>query len=209
MSRAAEGLTGWRIAGLAPASAVLLVAMSLLAGCANLRAPRTLLPAQAQERLLSSLPGFSVQGRALVRRELASLDWQQRGEAARVRLAGPFGAGGITVDFSPAHLVIRLRGETWEDAAAEAVLLEELGFVPPFDAMRYWVLGLSAPGEPPSARSESAEGRLDSLVQRGWQIRYEQWQAVAVNGGGVLLPRRVSLTRGELRLRVVVDRWKL
>lgn len=144
-----------------------------------------------------------------MQQEIASLDWQQRRDAARVRLAGPFGAGAITVEFSPGGLSIQARGETVQDAQAEAVLLQELGFVPPFDALRYWVLGLPAPGEPPVSQASSGEGRLDSLEQRGWSIRYDQWQAVAARGGGVQLPRRVTITREDLRLRVVVDRWTL
>ncbi|MFO7325198.1 MAG: outer membrane lipoprotein LolB [Pseudomonadota bacterium] len=207
MSAAAEARRP--LACAAAALAALLVMPPLLTGCASLRAPPTVLPPDVQEQLLLALPGFSLKGRALVQQEIASLDWQQREDDARVRLSGPFGAGAITVDFSPARLTISLRGEAYDNAAAETVLLREIGFVPPFDALRYWVLGLAAPGEPPSARTGSEEGRLGSLTQRGWHIRYEQWQAVAARGGGVQLPRRVTITRDDLRLRVVVDRWKL
>ena len=53
------------------------------------------------------------------------------------------------------------------------------GFVPPFEALRYWVLGLAAPGEPPVDVQAGADGQVTQLTQQGWKIRYDRraaWQ---------------------------------
>jgi len=187
----------------------------LLAGCATTRPPPTLLPAQEQEALLQSLPGFSMDGRAAVKvgdegPPAFSVDWRQQGDETRLRLSGTFG-GGLAVTWRPG--LLRLtggRGEQYENAEAEAVLMRELGFVPPFEALRYWMLGLPAPGEPPAGEAApSAEGRRGAIAQQGWHISYDRWMNVGAGAGAVQLPRRLTATRDDLRLRVTVEEWKL
>jgi outer membrane lipoprotein LolB len=186
----------------------------LLAGCATTRPPPALLPAEEQEALLRSLPGFSMDGRGAVRvgdegPPAFSVDWRQQGEESRLRLSGTFG-GGLAVIWRPG--LLRLtggRGEQYENAEAEAVLMRELGFVPPFEALRYWVLGLPAPGETAGEAAPAAEGRRGAITQQGWHISYDRWMNVAAGTGGVQLPRRLTATRDDLRLRVTVEEWKL
>jgi outer membrane lipoprotein LolB len=195
----------------------LVLAALWLAACATTPSPRTLLASESQEALLLALPGFSIEGRAGVKAGAepkgfqASLDWRQVGDESRAELAGPFGAGRLAVTWRPGMLRLEGgRGEQYENADAEAVLMRELGFIPPFEALRFWMLGLQAPGEEPTQLTPAAgEGRLGDLTQQGWHIRYEQWMNVAAAGGDVQLPRRLTATRDDLRLRVVVDKWKL
>ena len=210
MSAAAET----RDRGLAALRPAVLAGLALLlAACATPRAPRTLLPVAAQEQLLRELPRFSVDGRVSVqagdKAEIISLDWEQRGDAVRARLSGPFGAGALTVDWSPVTLRLTRGDEVHEGAEAEAMLRHHIGLVPPFDAMRFWLLGLAAPGEAPTRSTPSSSGRIGELTQRQWQIRYDEWMGVAAKGGGVQLPRRMNINRDDLRLRVIVRRWSL
>src|SRR5690606_31426149 len=110
---------------------------------------------------------------------------------------------------SPRLLRLSSGGDTYEGADAEALLRQQIGGVPPFEVLRFWILGLEAPGEAAAQRSQSAEGRLEHLTQRGWNIRYDRWMPVAAKGGGVELPTRVNLRRDDLALTVSVERWKL
>lgn len=185
----------------------------LLAACATTRAPRTVLPVAAQEDLLRQLPHFVAEGRVAVKAAdkgpIASLHWDQRGEGARVRLSGPFGSGSLTVDFSPSSLRLTSGGDVFEGAEAEALLVREIGLVPPFESMRHWLLGMEAPGEPATQRTPSPDGRIGELAQQDWHIRYQEWMNVAADGGGVQLPRLLHITRDDLRLRVIIRRWTL
>lgn len=207
-------------AGPCPPAALILAAIALivlLAGCATTRGPPlTLLPVEEQETLLQSLPAFSMDGRAAVRvgdegPPAFSVYWRQQGDETLLRFSGPFGAGGLAVTWRPGLLRLASGGgEQYENAEAEAVLMRELGFVPPFEALRYWMLGLPAPGEVPAQQSApSGEGRRGELVQQGWHISYDRWMNVAANAGGVQVPRRLTATRDDLWLRVTVEEWKL
>src|SRR5688572_4964859 len=130
------------------------LAALLLAGCAS-TPQRPLLAPEAQESLLRELAGFSINGKATVKAgekgEIASLAWKQRTQEASFKLSSTFlGAGSITVTWAPGTLrLASSRGESFEGAEAEQVLIEQIGFVPPFEALRYWALGLEAPGEAP------------------------------------------------------------
>jgi outer membrane lipoprotein LolB len=192
------------------------LAMLLLAACATTPPPATLLPAAEQETLLQTLPAFAMDGRAAVRAgkegsPAFSVGWRQQGDETLLRLSGTFGAGGLTVTWRPGQLRLAGgRGEPSEDAEAEAVLMRELGFVPPFEALRYWMLGLAAPGEAPTGQTAPlGAGRLGALTQQGWHISYDRWMNVATSAGGVQLPQRLTATRDDLWLRVTVEEWKL
>lgn len=185
-----------------------------LGGCATTRAPRNLLSPEAQEAALRQLDGFSIRGSTNVRAGdegfNASLEWQQQDDAASMKLSGPIGSPRLTISWQSGSLRLESsRGQTFEGAEAEQVLRDELGFVPPFDALRYWMLGLEAPGEAPTARSVGASGRLDEITQQQWRIRYDKWMNVAAQAGGVQVPKVLTVTRDDLRLKVAVRRWKL
>lgn len=198
--------------GLTPAGLLLLL---LLTACATRPPSGPPIEPAAQEAALREIEGFSLTGRTAIRAAAenvtAALSWTQEGEEGRVRLTGPFGIGSLQVTWTPDSLrLIGGKDQVVEGAEAEAILLEELGFVPPFAALRYWIVGVAAPGESPSEReNDEASGRLSSLSQQGWRIRYREWMRARSPAGTVEVPRNLIVTRDELTLRVVVQRWKL
>ncbi len=203
------------------ARACALVLLALLpAGCASLRGTGVPLPLEAQQQLLRELPGFSLRGRTKIIVTDAvtgekkgpptpSLTWKQEGEKASFKLSGPFGAGHLNVSWQPGELRLQTGDEVYAGADAEQVLINEIGFVPPFDALRYWILGLDAPGEAPTERQLADDGRVATLVQQHWHLRYRSWRTARAPGGTVELPRRLDVTRDNLSLTVLVDRWNL
>ncbi|MET0279876.1 MAG: lipoprotein insertase outer membrane protein LolB [Steroidobacteraceae bacterium] len=189
-----------------------LASLLLLAGCATVPQPRSTLPPADEQALLLGLTSFALDGRAAVAANgdgfNASVAWRQAGTETIVKLSGPIG-GSLTLTYRPGFLrVANSRGQVLQDADAEAAVIEQLGFVPPFEALRYWVLGLPAPGEAPTERIDAA-GRIAQLTQAQWQIRFERWVPVAAGSGEVQLPQRLTATREGVRLRVFVDKWRL
>ncbi len=207
MSRRAE--RGWRLAGA-------LASLALFAGCATSPASRVPLSPEAEAAWLQGLERFTLTGKAGVRAGVegekgcnCSVNWQQRGDEASLRLSGPLGAGSLRLTYRPGYLRVNGgRGEVLEGDEAVAVLTREVGFVPPFDALRYWVRGLPAPGEAPAEQKAGADGRIEELVQQQWRIRYERWNSVNTRQGRVQLPGRLTATRDDVRLRLVIERWK-
>lgn len=204
----------WRRAESMRRSLLLCCGLLLLAGCVTNRVSQLPLGAAEQEALLRDLNGFRMQGRSVItageERTQPKLDWRQEAAESRLKLSGPLGAGGVTLAYSPQRLLVTSSGgDELRDDEARQVLVEQLGFEPPFDALRYWLLGLAAPGEAPAAQQAGENGRLADMTQQQWRIQFDRWTDVATSAGVVQLPKRLIATRADLKLSVFVERWTL
>ena len=183
----------------------------LLSACATTPQKGTTLDPGSQHAVIAGLDKYQIEGRVAVAAGTegfnASMSWSQSGPASSVRLAGPMGAGSLQLQFGQGRLHIESRDRKLDDAEAQALIEEQLGFAPPLDALRYWLLGLAAPGE--SHESRGSDGQLLSLTQQGWLVEYQEFQPQRAAGGTVPLPTRMRATREDLRLRVVIDSWLL
>jgi outer membrane lipoprotein LolB len=190
-----------------------LVALALGACVATPLKPLPTLDSQTQHRLLQSLSGFELNGRVAVATGAdgfnATMEWNQQLVVTTVKLAGPLGAGSLQLQWRPTGLRVTSRGTVFEDAEATAAVARELGFVPPFAALRYWVLGVPAPGSEVIEQSLDADSLLQQFTQQQWLIKVERRVAVRSAGGTLQMPSRLTATREGLRLRLVVDRWQL
>lgn len=177
------------------------LAALLLAGCATVppRAPGELVPVEQIER-------WQARGRIGVSGPQGggsgSFDWRQEADAASVQIRGPIGIGSVRlrVRGQPDDPQIEVQtgdGETLHSQAAWQELEARLGAGLPAGKLRYWLLGLAAPGE--HRWDESA------LEQDGWRIDYQGYS----DAFGAHLPMRLRATSGEARVRIVIDRWQL
>jgi outer membrane lipoprotein LolB len=184
----------------------------LCAGCASLPHPHASAPpASWEQRLpaLQAIAGFELNGRVAAsdghQGFSAGLRWQQRGDAATIDLTAPLGFGAAHIEQTPQLLSITTsKGATLTQDAASHELAATLGFEPPLSSLRYWVLGASDPNIP-AQESVDEQQRLTHLEQDGWQVELADY----AQSGQQWLPRRVTVTRQSLRLRLVVDTWRL
>lgn len=194
-----------------PLCAVL--ALVLLDGCTLLRPAVVAVPDwQARRERLLALDAWAIRGRIAVKAEggggQGDLRWQQLGEAAQLRISGPFGAGAYDIRWDPMSLSIASRdGEfsrAWTGAdATEQFLTEQLGWRFPATSIRYWLLGLP---DPALAAEETfaADGQLLAISQDGWTVSYERF----AEQDGMLMPTRLTVLGPGIRVRLVVDRWE-
>lgn len=185
-----------------------LLPLVFLAGCAGVATrPGVPLPAdlndlqrwQAHGRLGISGPESGGSG---------SFDWQQRGDRADVQIRGPVGVGSVRLQMRGAAANPDLRLETGdgrvlESTAAWDELEARLGAQVPAGNLRYWMLGLAAPGEH-RWLEQNAEGVV-TLEQGGWRIDYQRYST----DPGARVPVKMRATNGDARVRIVVDRWQL
>ncbi len=184
-----------------------LFCVALLAGCAAAppRAPTISVPLeqldrwQAHGRIGVSGPAGGGSG---------SFDWQQDQDAASVQIRGPVGIGSVRLQVSgePNDPQIELQtgdGATLESDAAWRELEARLGADLPAGNLRYWLLGLAAPGEHHWSEPNAA-GEV-SLEQQGWRIDYQRYS----DQFGAKLPTRLRASSGDARVRIVIDRWRL
>jgi len=158
---------------------------------------------------LQSLAGFHLDGRVAVAAAdqgfSAHIDWQQHGAGSVVQLNGPLGVGAMRVVASAGQLAVtNSSGQQLDQSAAREELHNRLGFDPPLGSLRYWVLGVPDPATP-SNETLGADQRLAQLEQDGWSIQYGAYMAGGTDG----LPQRLSLTRGSVRVKLLVSRWQL
>jgi outer membrane lipoprotein LolB len=194
--------------------ALALALTSLLSACVSLPRPAAApipspLPWPQRLAALQAVTRFELQGRlgASTASEgfSAGLRWQQQDQHATIDLSAPlgFGAAHIELTGDALHLTTS-KGLTLDGAAASDELAATLGFEPPLASLRFWILGASDPASD-AQRSLDAQQRLARLQQGGWQVDYADYVLVQQQW----LPRRLTVTRGSLRLRVVVDGWHL
>jgi len=195
--------------------ALLLVTGLLLAGCV-IAPPRPVaapITWDARRSQLQAVTQFRLEGRlaAAVGQEgfSASLIWVQRGSRSELDLRAPLGFGSALVTRDGADIRLKSsRGQNLSGGKATEELARRLGFEPPLDSLRYWVLGVPDPAHP-EIETPGEDASLASLEQEGWRVEYAEYR---VSSSGALLfpmPRRLTLTRSGVRLRLVIDKWTL
>lgn len=186
-----------------------LVLLSMwVAGCATQPPPRA--PGSAVP--LEQLDRWEARGRIGVSGTgsggSGSFDWQQENDRANVQIRGPVGIGSVRLQVSGDPSAPRLQlqtgdGVTLESDAAWSELEARLGTQLPAGHLRYWLLGLAAPGE--HRWSEPNEAGEVTLDQQGWRIDYQRYSSEF----GAKVPTRLRASSGEARVRIVIDRWQL
>ncbi|MGH8252167.1 MAG: lipoprotein insertase outer membrane protein LolB [Steroidobacteraceae bacterium] len=185
-------------------------AISLLAaGCATLPVAGVESDWPARRSELQALDHWMLNGRIAVAAGSegfsGGVNWRQDADRAVIELRGPMGgtAMSIRVD-GQAVAITDDHGRVIDGEAAQDRIAEDIGTTLPVAEMRYWLVGVPAPG---AAHRETlgADHRLAALEQGGWQVRYLRYETI----GSQVLPARMEITTESLRLRVAVADWRL
>jgi outer membrane lipoprotein LolB len=188
-------------------AAMVAAAALLAAGCApQPTAEHDGLRFDERRTRLEAIPAWSMRGRLAVdtgeRAFQARFSWFQDDDISTLLVRGLLGAGGIEVTGSPREMIVTARGERRVLEDPEIDLSELLGWWMPVDSLRAWLLGLPDP----SHAAETRIGPGDALIrldQRLWHLDYAAYQLL----DGVLVPRRIDMSHGELAVRLTVDDW--
>jgi outer membrane lipoprotein LolB len=190
-----------------------LVALGLLAGCrtappAAIVGPGADAPWPQQRAALEKLERYSLNGRVAVAANgqgfSASLRYQQMPRSSNLALDGPLGIGGLRVLLEGEELQIATsRGEKLDGEAARAELERRLGFALPLAELRWWLLGIPAPGET-AVNQDAGTGEIHDFMQAGWRVSINSRAA----GLGFSLPQRLTAEREGARLKLLVERWR-
>jgi outer membrane lipoprotein LolB len=190
------------------ALAATLIAVLLVAGCRTAPTrPVTAEPWNERRTALQGQEHFEAKGRVAVAAGSegfnARIRWEQEGVRSLVALDGPLGVGGVRVaSDGDTFSISTTDGQQLDSEAARAELTSRLGFDPPLSSLRFWILGVPDPSQPASETLDEQQ-RLAALEQNGWRIDYANYKPVA----GRWLPERLTLRRGDVRVRLIVDRW--
>lgn len=194
-------LSGWR---------ALLLGV-LLSGCATPLTVDSLAgtPWPSRQAALDALQDWQISGRLAVTSEQegwqASLYWTQQGQTYVIELIGPLGQGRVYIQGNRQGVRVRMAdGQELYSTDPEQLLERAVGMRIPVTGLVYWVRGLPDP-QRQSVLAGDAQGRLTRLEQGDWVVEYPRYARV-----GVLdLPAQIRAYRGDLRVQVAVQDWKL
>lgn len=162
---------------------------------------------QLRQPQLQQLTHWQLSGRLAVQNDHEawhmSLNWQQRQERYDINIIAPLGQGAMQLHGDAVAVTLLTdEGETLHSSDPDLLLYQRLGWKVPVSALRYWVLGLPAPGD--STQQLDEYGHLIHLTQAGWEIAfldYQPWH-------GVELPRKVFIDNHQARVRLVISSWQ-
>lgn len=200
----------------------MLALVLLLAGCAG--APlRPALPATdvaaaeaaqvRRERALARESDWSLAGRVAVSNRgkggSGRIEWDQSGPEYGITLSAPVTRQGwqLTGDAHVARLE-GLEGGPRTGPDARSLLLVATGWDIPVVALADWVRGARAPALAPARIEYGSDGLPRRIEQDGWSIEYRWLPEAVATERQVLLPSRIDASRGEARVKLIVDEWR-
>ena len=190
--------------------------LALLAGCRTVPPPAVPVagpgadaPWSEQYAALANLQNYALSGRVAVAANgqgfSANLRYRQQQQRADLSLDGPMGIGGMRMQFDERELTVtNSSGETLDGAAARAEIERRLGFELPLAELRWWLLGLPAPGMPAEKHEDAAAGAITDFLQNGWRVSIDS----RAPGLGFSLPERLTAEREGARLKLLVESWQ-
>lgn len=170
-----------------------------------------------RENILRTQSDWSLEGRIAIsngsKGGSGRIDWDQDGDKYVVSLSAPVTRQSwrLTGDLhSESGRLEGLEGGVREGADAEQLLLEATGWDIPLQSLVQWTRGMAdVPGRSnaPAQVEYATDGRLRSLREQGWRIDYTEWFESV--GGQPSMPRRIEASRGDAKVRLIIDRWAL
>lgn len=134
-----------------------------------------------------------------------SFEWRQHGPETELTVRGPLGAGAMKVVTDGSAFTLEDgSGRDLDPQVARERLATQLGVNLPLGELRYWMLGAPAPGSMASVTLGSTE-RERVIEQAGWRVACSAFEPV----GRWQLPARLTATSGSVRIKVVVDEWRV
>ena len=191
------------------------IGLLALAGCRTTQVPAPIIgpgpgaPWAEQRDALAKVTHYTLGGRVAVAANgqgfSGALRYQQQQERrADLAIDGPLGMGGVRVSVDGDQVGIsNSRGESFDGPAARAELEQRLGFTLPLAELRWWLLGLPAPGEA-ALEQDPVTGEIRAFQQNGWRVAIDA-RAAAM---GFALPQRLVVARDGARMKVLIETWQ-
>jgi outer membrane lipoprotein LolB len=129
----------------------------------------------------------------------ANINWEHTPSEDLIKLSGPLGQGGATIQLTSMGVTIdRGGGDVQSSADVEGFINRQVGLAVPVKSLRYWVIGLPEKSEPANTIEKGFE-------QAGWRNQYKAMQPVEKH----VLPRNMTVTNETVKLKLFIDQWML
>jgi outer membrane lipoprotein LolB len=187
----------------------LLVAINVLLACTTQPpAPSTATNWTQHRDAVAALSSWEFAGKVSIKTatsaENARLRWSQQPDKLRLEVSGPMGLQPFVLEREGSSLRV-FRDKHWQSLATATGALEaELGWPLPLPLLSWWLRGLPDPAVAVTTR-ELSDGRLQTLEQDGWLLRYDAYAEV----DGIKLPSRIRFQREDVSGKILLKRWTI
>lgn len=165
---------------------------------------------QAHQAAVRQAGDWQCIGRIAIRTDseggTVNFNWQQIAHQAHIILNAPLNQGTVELIGSPDDmLIIDSTGHRQRTSHPESSIKELTGWNIPIKALPDWIRGL--PHDPSALIRLNSKGWLHTMKDDGWVIKYESYRPVP--GYAVNMPRKISVSRSGVHLRLVVESWQM
>lgn len=190
--------------------------LPMLAGCAVFErrdvAVTTIITQPIKEAASARVTSFGLIGRILVKADRrgfsGSVHWQHSDISDEILLFSPLGQTVAQIDrYTEGVRLITSEQKVYYANSAENLTEEVLGWRLPLAGLQFWVLGTHFPFTM-SEKDLDRSGRTVAIRQDGWKITYLDYFSQHATTYDHL-PRVLELSRVDLKLKLVIDNWKI
>lgn len=182
----------------------------VVSGCAATRPGIDLPDISAWEQrqaVLGMIANWEFKGRIAVKTGddgfNGKFDWTQTGDDFFATVGGPLGIGTVRIEGDDQVIVLTDKdGIKTALVDPEAELLNRYGWTIPVASLRYWALGIPDPSMPADTEFDET-GQLVRIDQSQWEVQISRYREAA----GQQMPRTLTATNPDTRVRMVIDRW--
>lgn len=158
--------------------------------------------------------GFTLKGKIAVvdsgEHYTANFYWRQQGEDFEIDLWGPLGQGRVQLRrIGDQVAMLNGKGEIIAEGTSEEVMRAQLGWSLPLDVFPAWVQGQPYPHEAARALIYDDDGQLSSFRQLEWLVALDRYQNISSVTQTRRLPRRVTASNEDTRVRLVIAEWQI
>ncbi|WP_033416685.1 lipoprotein insertase outer membrane protein LolB [Hahella ganghwensis] len=194
---------------------MLLILSFWLTGCeiTPKRKSSTLPPAGWDERQqqLANFSQWNIQGKLAVRQgdrsdSLVINQWVQSHSEFNIHVSSALlGLGATQIEGNPQYIGLYQPDEAplYSDSP-ELLLQEALGWSLPLQSLSYWIRGIPAPDAPTEMQFDD-QGHPYRINQSEWEIELDRFKPLDAE---IILPHKITLTKGDIRLKVIVTQWR-
>lgn len=154
---------------------------------------------------------FNILGRIAIQDDNQSFSgsfrWQHLAASDEILLFTPLGQA--VAEISRDHEGVRLitaKMEAFYANDVESLTEEILGWRLPLNGLQYWIQGTHSPANA-AQKDFDHKNQIIAIRQDGWHIHYQGFTAAQPNAAP--LPRVLNLVYQKLKIRLVVDDWKV
>ncbi|MGA7750726.1 MAG: lipoprotein insertase outer membrane protein LolB [Gallionella sp.] len=171
----------------------------MLSGCASLSPASKPVALPAHPEFAS----FALNGRISIKHlethQSAGLHWTHQAQSDEILLLTPLGQTAARVYRDDSNATLDDGAKHYQDADAESLMQQVLGWHLPLNGLHYWVLGMADP-EVPAQIERADNGQISVLHQDGWEVRFLRYADS--------LPARLQLSHEDFQMQLLIDGWE-